>query len=87
MEMDEITIDHILKTHGCAMEELRQQEMNVNIEILLLAGIQMMNLFLNHVYQNEEMVWRRAQIDGQGQKDEMMEILLMKADQVTALEL
>ena len=67
-------IEHRLKTHGCAMEELRQQEMNVNIEILLLAGIQMMNLFLNHVYQYEEMVRRQAQIDGMEQKDAMMEI-------------
>ena len=87
MEMDEITIDYILKTHGCAMEELRQQEMNVNIEILLLAGIQMMNLFLNHVYQYEEMVRRQAQKDGQGQKDVMMETQTMKTDRVIEIQL
>ena len=69
------------------MEELKLQKMYVNTVILLLAGIQMMNLFLNHVYQYEVMVRKPVQIDGQGQKDEMMEILLMKADQVTVLML
>ena len=79
--------EHKQKTHGYAMVDLQLQKMYVNTVILQLVGIQMINLFLNHVYQYEVMVRKPVQIHGQGQKDEMMEILLMKADQVTALEL
>ena len=67
--------------------DLQLQKIYVNTVILQLAGIQMMNLFLNHVYQNEEMVWRQTQIDGMDQKDVMIMMQLMKADQVIVLML
>ena len=49
MGMDEMKIDCKLKIHGCAMEELRQQEMYVNTVMLLLVGIQTTKLFLKYV--------------------------------------
>ena len=49
-------IDHELKIHGSDLEELKQQKTYVNIVILLLVGIQMMNLFQIHAYQDEMIV-------------------------------
>ena len=49
IQMDEMKIDHKSKSHGCAMEELRQQEMYVNTVMLLLVGIQTTKLFLKYV--------------------------------------
>ena len=49
IQMDEIQIDYKSKSHGCAMEELRQQEMYVNTVMLLLVGIQTTKLILKYV--------------------------------------
>ena len=54
--MDAIQIEHRLKIHGCALEEIQQQKTCDNTVTQVLGGIEIMKLYLSYEYQDEMIV-------------------------------
>ena len=54
--MGAIQIEHKLKIHGCALEEMQQRKTCDNTVTQVLDGIGMMKLFLSYVYRDEMIV-------------------------------